>query len=147
MKFSFKSLCRPFTEIISIVISFSTEVLQNNTTSSSYISPVIDRSSFSTENLIKESSLISLKFRQITSSLRSSVHLQSNFNFISGFKHVHIISKLFCICVFCEQRSNRHFLLTSLIYLIRRSSLMLSFRNIFFTDMMSIYINNSSSNI
>ena len=139
-------------------IKSAIKILKNSATSTGNIAPIIKRSNCFHSFILKSlkelrmlnyshsptRSSITANNRQITSTLRSSVHLQSNFNLVSGLKGIHIVSQLLSISMLSKQRSDRNLLLASSITLRYTRSLFI-YRNILLTNLMTIYNSNSIS--
>ena len=66
------------------------------------------------------------------------MHLQSNLNKVIRLKSVKIISQLLRISMFDKQRGNRSFLLAHMVPLIHITLTILTYRNIFLTNLMPI---------
>ena len=146
MKFTFKELRMLLTEQVR-TIETTIKILQNSASSARYISPLINRSAITLHDFIQQRTLISLKYGQITSALRSTVHFQSNFNLIACLECAKVISQLLSISVLSEERSNRSLFLTSAISINRMASPLIRMRNILLTDRMTINYANSIANL
>jgi hypothetical protein len=125
------------TELI-VSIEATLIVLQDYAASAGYITPIIDGLTLSTKKPIKKSSLVALQYRQVAGSLRSAVHLQSDFDFITRLERTEVVCQLLGICVLCKERSSRNLLLASSVTLGHGTTASVGTRNILAANLMSI---------
>jgi hypothetical protein len=81
---------------------------------------------------------IPLKNRQIASSLRSAMHLKSDFDFVTRLKGAEVVRELFGVCVLLEKGCGSNLLLTSSVASGHDIPISVGARNILATNLMSV---------
>jgi hypothetical protein len=143
-----------FTELI-VAIETALIVFQDYTAGARYVAIVIDRLTIMNIFTMVASHLshnvaegiaytagpgisIPLEDRQVAGSLRSAVHLKSDFDFVTGLKGTKVVCQLLGICMLCKERCSSNLLLTSSVALGYGAAASVGARNILAANLVSV---------